>query len=142
MAVQVSYYNESLTAWEPLLEPVMSEGEKSLWELHLKVRNHCLSVCLYVCSSRSEPHLSPSSSWPFCYFQVFMAEGYRASFAPCALQSCDGPPKDVTDASLKPAAAKDVTDARPRPWVNTQNRSWRRKNFRSSFKRSKKFGKR
>ncbi len=35
--MQVSYYNECLAAWEPLLEPVMVEDEKTMWEVQLKV---------------------------------------------------------------------------------------------------------
>ena len=38
VAVQISYYNECLAAWEPLLEPVMIDNEKSLWEVQLKVK--------------------------------------------------------------------------------------------------------
>ena len=37
MAVQVSYYNECLAAWEPLLEPVIVEDEKSMWKVQVKV---------------------------------------------------------------------------------------------------------
>ena len=37
MAVQMSYYNESLAEWEPLLEPVIVEEEKTMWEVQLKV---------------------------------------------------------------------------------------------------------
>ena len=38
VAVQMSYYNESLAAWEPLLEPVVVEKEKTMWEVQLKVK--------------------------------------------------------------------------------------------------------
>lgn len=37
MAVQVSFYNECLTAWEPLLEPVIVEDEKTMWKVQVKV---------------------------------------------------------------------------------------------------------
>lgn len=37
VAVQVSYYNECLAAWEPLLEPVIIEEQKAMWEVQLKV---------------------------------------------------------------------------------------------------------
>ena len=35
--VEISYYNERLAAWEPLLEPVMIEQEKTMWEVQIKV---------------------------------------------------------------------------------------------------------
>ena len=35
--VEISYYNEHLAAWEPLLEPVMIEQEKTMWEVQIKV---------------------------------------------------------------------------------------------------------
>ena len=35
--VEISYYNERLTTWEPLLEPVMIEQEKTMWEVQIKV---------------------------------------------------------------------------------------------------------
>ena len=35
--VQVSYYNERLAAWEPLLEPVIVKDEKSMWRVQVKV---------------------------------------------------------------------------------------------------------
>jgi len=38
VAVQMSYYNESLAAWEPLLEPLVVEKEKTMWEVQLKVK--------------------------------------------------------------------------------------------------------
>ena len=37
VAVEISYYNERLAAWEPLLEPVMIEQEKTMWEVQIKV---------------------------------------------------------------------------------------------------------
>ena len=37
MAVEISYYNECLAEWEPLLEPVMIEQEKTMWEVQIKV---------------------------------------------------------------------------------------------------------
>ena len=37
MAVQVSFYNECLAAWEPLLEPVIVEDEKTMWKVQVKV---------------------------------------------------------------------------------------------------------
>ena len=37
MAVQVSFYNECLAAWEPLLEPVIVEDEKNMWKVQVKV---------------------------------------------------------------------------------------------------------
>ena len=37
VAVEISYYNECLAAWEPLLEPVMIEQEKTMWEVQIKV---------------------------------------------------------------------------------------------------------
>ena len=45
VAVQISYYNECLAAWEPLLEPVMIQEEKTMWELVLKV-THTVEVLL------------------------------------------------------------------------------------------------
>lgn len=47
MAVQVSYYNECLAAWEPLLEPVMVENEKTMWQVQLKVT--VLGVTASIC---------------------------------------------------------------------------------------------
>ena len=47
MAVQVSYYNECLAAWEPLLEPVMVENEKTMWQVQLKVT--VLGVAASIC---------------------------------------------------------------------------------------------
>lgn len=35
--VEVAYYNEKLSVWEPLLEPVVEDGESNRWELGLKV---------------------------------------------------------------------------------------------------------
>ena len=35
--VEISYYNERLAALEPLLEPVMIEQEKTMWEVQIKV---------------------------------------------------------------------------------------------------------
>lgn len=35
--VEISYYNERLAVWEPLLEPVMIEQEKTMWEVQIKV---------------------------------------------------------------------------------------------------------
>ena len=35
--VEISYYNERLAAREPLLEPVMIEQEKTMWEVQIKV---------------------------------------------------------------------------------------------------------
>ena len=37
VAVEISYHNECLAAWEPLLEPVMIEQEKTMWEVQIKV---------------------------------------------------------------------------------------------------------
>lgn len=37
MRVEISYYNERLAVWEPLLEPVMIEQEKTMWEVQIKV---------------------------------------------------------------------------------------------------------
>ncbi|KAL9969256.1 hypothetical protein ACROYT_G021452 [Oculina patagonica] len=89
VAVQVSYYNECLAAWEPLLEPVMVEDEKTMWEVQLK---------------------------------LFLAEGYVSSFSPKDVESCDGPPRDKTDASR----SGDVTDSGLRSLAQK----------RSSFRRS------
>lgn len=38
VAVQISYYNECLATWEPLLEPAIEGEEKTMWEVQLKVR--------------------------------------------------------------------------------------------------------
>ena len=43
VAVQVSYYNECLAVWEPLLEPLMVENEKTMWEVQLKVTDYSCS---------------------------------------------------------------------------------------------------
>lgn len=43
--MQISYYNECLAAWEPLLEPVMIQEEKTMWEVVLKV-THTVGVLL------------------------------------------------------------------------------------------------
>ena len=37
VAVQISFYNERLAAWEPLLEPIIEGNETTMWEVQLKV---------------------------------------------------------------------------------------------------------
>ena len=55
MAVQVSYYNECLAAWEPLLEPVIVEDEKTMWKVQVKVtiRDVTASICNQMQSVRN-----------------------------------------------------------------------------------------
>lgn len=37
IAVQISFYNERLAAWEPLLEPITEGQETNMWEVQIKV---------------------------------------------------------------------------------------------------------
>lgn len=37
LKVEVAYYNEKLTVWEPLVEPIMEDGKLRRWELGLEV---------------------------------------------------------------------------------------------------------
>ena len=63
--------------------------------------------------------------------QLFLAEGYVSSFSPKDAESCDGPPRDVTDASQ----TGDVTDSGFRSLAQKRP-SFRRKRRLSSSSRS------
>lgn len=40
--LEVAYYNDKLTVWEPLIEPVIQEGQTHRWELNIVVS---VSLC-------------------------------------------------------------------------------------------------
>ncbi|KAH3866048.1 hypothetical protein DPMN_029099 [Dreissena polymorpha] len=38
LKLEVAYYNERISVWEPLVEPVLDSGKLRKWELQLEVR--------------------------------------------------------------------------------------------------------
>ena len=38
MKLEVAFYNEKLSVWEPLVEPVMENGKFRKWDIGLEVR--------------------------------------------------------------------------------------------------------
>ena len=53
LKLEVAYYNEMLSVWEPLLEPVPDNGKYRRWELQLEVWFHM--VFLNFQASKSSP---------------------------------------------------------------------------------------
>ncbi len=47
--MEVAYYNERLAVWEPLIEPIESDGKHRPWEINVQV-----------CNSRDFPPMSHS----------------------------------------------------------------------------------
>jgi len=43
LKIEVAYYNEKISVWEPLLEPVLDGGKQRKWELQLEVELLCLT---------------------------------------------------------------------------------------------------
>lgn len=38
LKMEVAYYNEKISVWEPLLEPVLDGGKQRKWEIQLEVK--------------------------------------------------------------------------------------------------------
>ena len=48
--LELSYYNETLAVWEPLVEPLsVAEGKYRPWRLYMKVRHNNIVVIVRNC---------------------------------------------------------------------------------------------